>query len=180
MITMSRGSLGRIATVLSACTIAGVVACSDSSTTPLVSGAASTISADRHGGGGGGDHGNKGDDNQNNNNNNNQNDNQQRFRLEVQLMAPAGDTIGAHGNARFESRGTEMELKVEVEHVPAGTAVSVFVGSTQIGMTAMTGAGREVEIELESKNGDTVPAITAGTVIMVKTAAGQVLASGTF
>jgi hypothetical protein len=131
--------------------------------------------------------GNQGNNNQGNNNqgNNNQgNQNQQRVRFDIGLTAPAANALfpAASGSARFESRSDRTELRVEVERIPGGTALTILVNGVQVGtaMTFGTGASGEAELELSTRNGDTIPAVQAGSTITVQTADGKVVVSGTF
>jgi uncharacterized Zn-binding protein involved in type VI secretion len=187
--------LARVAAVLSTFTVVAVVACSDapSSVRQLSTGSA----AFDHGGKGSqgkGDHG-KGDQGKGNEGPRNQDNprdtakqnpkdtvkqNDQRVKLEARLMAVAGDTTfrGAEGNAEFESRTTEMKFKISVEHVPAGTVVNFFLGTTMVGTA--TARGGEAELSLDSNKGDTVPVAAVGTAVSAQTAAGHVIASGKF
>jgi hypothetical protein len=174
----------RIAVALTTFAMIGAAACSDS-TGPASRTATGTASADRgagvddnnnnrHGGANGG-----GQDNNGNNGNND--NNAQRVRTIVQLTAPATNAAfaGASGKAQFDTRPGENELEMEVEHVPAGTVVNFFVGDTKVG-TATVGTLRETEINLNSRAGDVIPTIAAGTAVSVRTAAGAIIVSGTF
>jgi hypothetical protein len=176
----------RIAAAFMTFAMIGAAACSDS-TGPASRTATGAASADRgagvddnnnrHGGANGG-----GQDNNGNNGNNDNNDNNaQRVRTILRLTAPATNAAfaGASGKAQFDTRPGENELEMEVEHVPAGTVVNFFVDDTKVG-TATVGTLRETEINLNSRVGDVIPAITGGTAVSVRTAAGAVIASGTF
>ena len=204
------GTLGRLATLVSGIAIIGIAGCSDGgSTAPTRTPVGTSISADRGGHGGGGqqnDHGDgdgrdnhnqnhndnsgPGNNNQNNNQNNqnnnqnNNNQNQERVRLEMQLTPPATGAAfpGAEGHARFEMRSDRTELSIEVEHVAGGTAVVFLVNGAQVGMEMVTGTGSngETELELSTRNGNTLPAVQAGSTVTVQTADGKVIVSGTF
>ncbi len=176
----------RIAAALTTFAIVGAAACSDS-TGPSTGIAPGSASADRgsavddnnnnrHGA-------NNGDQNNNQGNQGNQGNqnNQNRVRTIVLLTPPAANApfAGASGKAQFDTRPGENELEIEVEHVPAGTVVNFFVGDTQVG-TATVGTLRETEINLNSRAGDVIPAIAAGTTVSVRTAAGATIVSGSF
>jgi hypothetical protein len=57
--------------------------------------------------------------------------------------------------------------------------VNFFVGATKIG-TATVGTLRETQINLNSRAGDVIPKIGAGTTVSVQLANGTVIATGTF
>jgi opacity protein-like surface antigen len=84
---------------------------------------------------------------------------------------------GASGKAKSQTTG-ERELQVEVEHVRslAGKRVNFFVNSTRIGSARISGLGAAQV----TRRGSSFPAIQAGTVIKVKTAAGTMVVSGRF
>lgn len=104
-----------------------------------------------------------------------------RVELKIRLVAPATSAIaGATGSAEFRSRRTELEFKAEVEHVNAGDQFNVFVDGVQVGATITASALGEAELSLRSKNGATVPAIVAGSLVEIKTTAGDLVVSGTF
>ena len=92
-------------------------------------------------------------------------------------MAPA-----AEGHARFEMRSDRTELSIEVEHLPAGTAVVFLVNGAQVGtgMASGNGPNGEAELELSTRNGNTLPAVQAGSTVTVQTPDGKVIVSGTF
>jgi hypothetical protein len=178
----------RVAAALTTFAIVGAAACSDS-TAPSSTITPGSRTADRglgvddnnnnrNSGANGGQ--NNGGQNNNQGNRGNQNDSS-RVRTIVRLIAPAANAPfpGASGKAQFDTRPGENELEIEVEHVPAGTVVNFFVGDTQVG-TATVGTLRETEISLNSRAGDMIPAIGAGTVVSVRTAAGATIVSGSF
>jgi hypothetical protein len=170
----TRIMLGRIA--IATLAASGLAACSDvtNPTSSRAFGAAASL--DR----GPGDQNNQ--NNQNNQGPGNQgNQNQQRTRVIVALTAPVADTAfpGAHGKAQLDARPGETQLEIEVEHIPAGTVVNVFVGGVMVGRATADALG-EAELELNTKRGDVIPATPAGTVVSVQTADGHVIVSGTF
>lgn len=187
-----RVSVARVTAILSTFTVVAAVACSDGPTTARRLDAGSVALDKGKGQDGKGDDGKGGDDrgpgNQNNpkdtahknNPRDTANNNNQRVKLEARLRTVAGDTTfrGAEGHAEFESRTTEIKFKISVEHIAAGTVVNFFVGTTMVG--SATTRGGEAEFNLESKKGDTVPIVAAGTAVSAQTAAGHVIVSGTF
>jgi hypothetical protein len=101
----------------------------------------------------------------------------------------AGAAIGGktpEGNADFRSelsRGrTRFHVEVEDVNLPAGTMLTVMVShnqgpSTQVGTMPLDALGA-AELELDSQDGDTVPAVQAGDVVMVMN--GGAILSGAF
>ena len=103
------------------------------------------------------------------------------IRLRAKLTGPAIGTVTPSGEAEFKAnvaRGTSS-LEVEIEHVslPAGTILTVVVTHAAVPKTVGTiklKAG-ENELELESQEGDVVPAVVAGDTISVLNGAATVL-----
>jgi len=87
----------------------------------------------------------------------------------------------ADGKARFRDRGGEQELEVEVEdaHALAGTTVRVFVSGTRVGNIRLNRFGNG-QLNLNSDQGEAVPAVKAGTTVRVRTAGGALVVSGSF
>lgn len=87
----------------------------------------------------------------------------------------------AKGTAKYRDRGGEQEFQVEVENVKklAGKKLSVFVNGNKVGTMQINqfGVGR---LELNSSQGDKVPAIKSGSKVKVKTGAGVLVVSGSF
>src|SRR5262245_33787179 len=86
-------------------------------------------------------------------------------RLEAALDPTAVDP-NASGRARFESRPDRSELQVDVDDISVTDEVDVFVNGSFIGTIALDddGGGR---LELNSRNGDAVPALRDGDEIEV-------------
>jgi hypothetical protein len=84
---------------------------------------------------------------------------------------------GAKGKAKFKTDG-QRELEIEVEHVRrlAGQRVNFFVNAKRVGSLRINGFGAA---EL-NRRGSSVPAISSGTRISVKTASGRLIVSGRF
>jgi hypothetical protein len=113
-----------------------------------------------------------------NNNNNNQNT---QVRLRTTLAGAAIQGIKPEGNGDFRNDGQgRTRLKVEVENVnlPAGTVLSVAV--VHAGVSTMVGSitlgGVDNELELDSQNGATVPAVASGDMVTVSNGAAVILA----
>lgn len=173
MSTLSRRSIAAVAALL-------ISACADS-TAPSRALTTDGAAADRHGGKNNqqnqNEAENQNENEQNDQNKNNQNNNDTRTRTTISLAAPATGAaiMGAMGSARLETRGTQMKLEIEVEHVPAGTVVNLFVGGTMVGSATANALG-EAELELETN----VPAIAKGTVVSAQTTTGGTIVSGSF
>jgi len=111
--------------------------------------------------------------------------NKNETRLRAQLTGSAIGNITPSGNADFrsDSRG-RTRLNVEVEHVnlPQGTVLTVTLthaGATStVGTLTLSGTGF-AELELNSQDGQTVPAVQSGDMIAVMNGASFVL-SGVF
>jgi hypothetical protein len=101
-------------------------------------------------------------------------------RMIISLTRPTGAPFGnAKGKAKYSNRGGERELEIEAENIPAGTAVSFVLDGAVIG-TGTANTLREVELNLNSDLGATVPSSVAGKTVSVRTAAGAVIVSGSF
>jgi hypothetical protein len=109
-------------------------------------------------------------------------DSKNEVRLRTQLT---GNAIGnnapsGHADFRADSRG-RTRLNVEVEHVnlPQGTMLTVTLthaGATTTLSTLTLNAAGEGELELNSQDGDSVPAVQAGDVITVMNGAAAIVA----
>jgi len=114
---------------------------------------------------------------------NSQNNTETRLRTRLSGGAMQGKTPEGNADFRSDSRG-RMRLNVEVENVnlAAGTVLQVSV--QHAGMTVAAGmitlqAGGFGELELNSQDGDTVPAVQSGDMIMVANG-GTVILAGVF
>jgi len=103
-----------------------------------------------------------------------------KVQMRIRLTGPAINGITPKGVARFRSRGTRMDFKVQVEKVnlPDGTELSVKVNDSVVGTLVLN--LRRGRLELNTQDGETVPAIQSGDVVTVTDAAGNALLSGTF
>lgn len=87
----------------------------------------------------------------------------------------------AKGTAKYKNEGGEQEFQVELENAKAlkGTTVRVYANGRQVGSMRVNNLGR-AELNLNSDRGQTVPNITGGARVEIKTAAGVLIASGSF
>jgi hypothetical protein len=106
-------------------------------------------------------------------------------RLKTRLAGAAIQGQTPEGNADFRSdQNGRVRLNVEVEHVnlPAGTVLTVSVqdGATvTVAGTITLSATGERELELNSQDGATVPAVQKGDMITVSNA-GKTILAGAF
>ena len=67
---------------------------------------------------------------------------------------------------REKDFGLRRTLKVEVEDVSSATSADVFVDDVNVGtINFLLGAG---ELEIDTKDGDTVPVLVFGSVVKVR------------
>ena len=121
--------------------------------------------AQRGGGGNGGGHGGGG---------------QQEVRLRAILTGAPINAKTPRGHVDFRSRSSRKQFQAEVEKVNLsdGTVLSVNVNGVSLGMITL--AGKEGELELNTKDGDAVPDIHSGDVVTITAADGTTVESGTF
>jgi hypothetical protein len=99
--------------------------------------------------------------------------------------ALSGAAIGGvtpTGKGVFRQRpGNDLRLQVEVQDVnlAAGTVLNVFVGGQQVG-TLTIDALRAGRLELETGQGQAVPAVTNGTSVAVRNQSGASVVTGAF
>lgn len=97
---------------------------------------------------------------------------------EIALTRPANAAYrSAKGKAKFAIKAGERELQVEVENIPAGTVLSIMVGSSSYSATA--NALGKARLNVNSTRGQSVPMSVAGAAVTVTSAAGAVV-SGSF
>jgi len=104
------------------------------------------------------------------------NKDQTRLKTRLAGAAIAGKTPEGSAEFRTDSSKGRTELKVEVENVnlPDGTKLDVSVAGTVIGqITLKLGEG---ELELNSQDGEPVPAVVKGNTVTVANAGATVLA----
>ncbi len=98
----------------------------------------------------------------------------------ITLSPSAGALFAsAKGKAKFAAKPGERELQIEVENVPAGTSLIFTVGGVNVG-TATADALRQARINLNSTLGNAVPLSVTGASVIVTTAAGGAVVSGSF
>jgi hypothetical protein len=88
---------------------------------------------------------------------------------------------GVTGKAKFSHEAGKRELEVQIEHARplAGKRLTVFVAGTKVG-TMVVGKLGNAHLNRSTERGQTVPRVSAGTGASVHTAAGAVVAKGTF
>ena len=113
-------------------------------------------------------------------NNNNNNNGEVRLRTKLAGGAIAGKTPEGSADFRMETAKNRSRLNVEVEDVnlPQGTMLQVSIthagATSSIGTITLNGFG-EGELELNSQDGATVPAIVAGDIVTVSNAGAAIL-----
>jgi hypothetical protein len=107
----------------------------------------------------------------------NGNNNNAETRLRTRLAGAAIQGQTPEGNADFRiDAKNRTRLNVEVEHVnlPAGTVLTVTVAGNVVGHITLSALGFG-ELELNSQDGDTVPAVKAGDMVVVSNGATAIL-----
>lgn len=87
----------------------------------------------------------------------------------------------ANGTAKYKNEGGEREFEVELEDARAlaGKTVSVYVNGDKVGSFRVNNLGNG-HLNRNSDRGQSVPMITAGAMVQIKTAAGVLVVSGSF
>lgn len=87
----------------------------------------------------------------------------------------------AKGKAVYKADGGEREFQVEVENVKslAGKSLNVYVNGAKVGSAKVNSLG-EARLNLNTKNGNAVPQVAAGTTVRVTTSGGTLVVSGKF
>lgn len=111
------------------------------------------------------------------------NNNGQEVRLRTKLSGGAiqGKAPSGEADFRMDNKGrTRFNVEVENVNLPAGTVLDVTVGasSTVVGHITLNAFGSG-ELELNSQDGDTVPAVNKGDTVTVLNGTAAIL-SGTF
>ena len=104
---------------------------------------------------------------------------------EVRIIARLGGAalngLAPRGRAELRERPAEgrRKLKVEVEKVnlPPGTRLNVFLDGSKIGEIVLNSL-LEAELELDTNNGQAVPAVNNGSTVALTTQAGATVVSG--
>src|SRR5579885_489341 len=103
-------------------------------------------------------------------------------RIEARLAGAAIDGLTPKGHAKFRARNdgrTELEVEVEQVNLAAGTVLGVMIDGARTG-TITLAPTLEGEFEVESERGQTVPAVTSASTVVVTNAQGQTVLSGAF
>src|SRR5215471_4725894 len=101
--------------------------------------------------------------------------------LEARLSGPAIAGVTPEGEAEFQllSDGSrKLELEVEDVNLADGTMLNVLIDGSQVG--TLTLMGHRGELELKTRDGQTVPPVVAGSQVMITDQAGHTILSGVF
>ncbi len=94
-----------------------------------------------------------------------------RLRTALAGGAIVGLTPSGHADYRARAAQGRAQLNVEVEDVnlPAGTQVDVIVDGAKVGVITISAAPiRGGELELNSQDGQSVPVVKSGAVVVVR------------
>jgi hypothetical protein len=95
----------------------------------------------------------------------------------------AGTTAfpAVNGEAKWKSKGGERELEIQIEDAKklAGKTLTVRIGGKAVGAMKVSALGR-ARLVRNTEAGQSVPASVAGKRVRVTTAAGKLVAAGTF
>jgi len=98
-----------------------------------------------------------------------------RLRTRLAGAAIQGKTPEGNADFRLDARGrTRLNVEVENVNLPARTVLDVSVHSTVVGHITLSATGFG-ELELNSQDGDVVPAVQAGDVVIVSNGATAIL-----
>ena len=92
------------------------------------------------------------------------------IRLRSRLTGARIDRLTPSGQADFRARGSRSDLRVEVEDVsvPVGTVLDVYVDNAKVGTITVAAVTLGGELDLNSQDGDVVPKVAKGSVVVVK------------
>lgn len=101
-------------------------------------------------------------------------------RIYAPLIARGLNGISAQGSARFRSVPAERRARFSVEvnrlPLPAGTTLDVTVDGANAGSITLSAAPiRGGQLDLNTKQGDRVPAVKAGSVVVVSNGGAAIL-----
>ena len=101
------------------------------------------------------------------------------IRLRAGLAGASINNMTPKGRAEYRERATR-QLTVQVENVNLadGTVLNVSAANTQVGQITLT--LRRGELQLNTGDGDSFPAISPGTSIVVTDQSGSTIVAGTF
>ena len=105
-------------------------------------------------------------------------ENEVRFRTALAGGAIAGLTPSGHADYRAIAAEGRARLNVEVEDVnlAAGAKVDVFVDGAKVGVITISAAPiRGGELELNTQDGQTVPTVKSGSLIVIRNGATAIL-----
>ena len=87
----------------------------------------------------------------------------------------------ATGSAQYQASGGQRELQVEVDHIKvlAGKHVNVFVNGSKWASPVVSSLGK-IDVNRNTELGQSVPTITSGSKVRVRTLGGTLIAGGTF
>ena len=93
-------------------------------------------------------------------------------KLEVRLASTGTDPL-ASGKAKFEMRPDRVRFSTEVEDVGSATEIQVFAAGIDLGTLPIVDGGADLNVD--SRDGDTVPVLSAGDLVEVFNTTGNVL-----
>src|SRR5215467_11136263 len=102
-------------------------------------------------------------------------------KIEGQLSGAMLNGLVPRGEVEFESDADgnrKFEIEVSSVNLPDGTLLDVSVDGTKVGTLTLT--GRQGELELKTKDGQTLPEINSRTRIVVSDQAGNTILAGSF
>ena len=109
------------------------------------------------------------------------------IRLRARLAGPPINGLDPSGSAEFRQRQTQRRFSAEVEDVnlPQGTVLNVFVDPASVCTGTLLGTitvgpppVRGGDLNLDTRNGDSIPRMNAGNIVSVCTAGGRRVLSG--
>ena len=93
-------------------------------------------------------------------------------KLRVRLTATDADPL-ASGSAKWEMRPDRVRFSTEVEDVASADEIRVVAGGNDMGTLAIVGGF--ADLNLDSRDGDTVPVLSLGDLVEVFNTNGNVL-----
>jgi hypothetical protein len=102
--------------------------------------------------------------------------------IEIDLVGAAINGVVPRGEAELKRRldgSREFEVKVRNVNLPAGTRLNVLVDGSKIGELTVT-ALRDGKLELDTRDGQTLPPVVNGTTVAVTDQANRTIVVGVF
>lgn len=96
-----------------------------------------------------------------------------RTRLESRLTATSAEPL-ASGKAKFEMRDDRVRFSTEVQDVAVAQQIEVVVAGMSLGTVAIDALGG-ADLNLDSRDGDTVPVLQDGDLVEVFDTNGNIL-----